>query len=71
VIKGRNKGYTAAVLLTGALWATYLLGPVSAFRYMYPFFMLIPVYVIPLFSRRKKPEEESKEDNSDFVTDPD
>ncbi len=52
-IKLRNKGYTAAVLTAAALWATYLLGPVSAFRYMYPFFMLLPVFAIPAFSRKK------------------
>ena len=61
-IRAKNKGYTAAVLLTGALWATYLLGPVSAFRYMYPFFMLIPVYIIPVFSCKKIPENSEKAD---------
>ena len=55
-IRIKKSGYTAAVLLAGALWATYLLGPVSAFRYMYPFFMLIPVFMIPLFARMKENE---------------
>ncbi len=55
-VKAHDKGFTSAVLLSGALWATYLLGPVSAFRYMYPFFMLIPVFVIPVFSGKKKTE---------------
>ncbi|MBP5553284.1 MAG: hypothetical protein J6X94_00270 [Lachnospiraceae bacterium] len=74
-VKARHKGFTAAVLLSGALWATYLLGPVSAFRYMYPFFMLVPVMVIPVFSRKKKPEKsqepEEKEERkgSDTVID--
>ena len=68
-IKRRNKGYTAAVITAGALWATYLLGPVSAFRYMYPFFMLIPVWFIPLFARGKKAEAEKSEEESETVTD--
>ena len=55
-VKAHDKGFTSAVLLSGALWATYLLGPVSAFRYMYPFFMLVPVFVIPVFSGKKKTE---------------
>ena len=63
------KGFTAAVLLSGALWATYLLGPVSAFRYMYPFFMLIPVMIIPVFARKKKPEKSSKPEEKDEKTD--
>ncbi len=73
-IKSRQKGFAAAVLLTGALWATYLLGPVSAFRYMYPFFMLIPVYVIPVFSCKKISEtnpdsgtEDIKEDEVEIL----
>ena len=59
-VKAHHKGFTASVLLSGALWATYLLGPVSAFRYMYPFFMLVPVMLIPAFSRKKKPEKSSE-----------
>ena len=55
-VKAHDKGYAAAVLLSGALWATYMLGPVSAFRYMYPFFMLIPVFAIPVFFGKKKTE---------------
>ena len=68
-VKEENKGFTAAVLLSGALWATYLLGPVSAFRYMYPFFMLIPVMIIPVFARKKKPEKSSKPEEKDEKTD--
>ena len=71
-VKEENKGFTAAVLLSGALWATYLLGPVSAFRYMYPFFMLIPVMIIPVFARKKKPEKiptpEEKDEKTDSET---
>ncbi len=68
-VKEENKGFTAAVLLSGALWATYLLGPVSAFRYMYPFFMLLPVMIIPVFARKKKPEKSSKPEEKDEKTD--
>ena len=74
-VKARNNGFTASVLLSGALWATYLLGPVSAFRYMYPFFMLIPVMLTPVFSRKKKPEkspepeEKAEKSDSDMVID--
>ena len=60
-IKSGHYGYLAAVLVSGALWATYLLGPVSAFRYMYPFYMLVPVFVTPLFSRKKAAEPKAAE----------
>ncbi len=73
-IKRYNSGYLAAVLVSGALWGTYLLGPVSAFRYMYPFYMLIPVFVIPLFARKRVAESKAagepvKNEDSDSVTD--
>jgi len=68
-VKEENKGFTAAVLLSGALWATYLLGPVSAFRYMYPFFMLIPVMIMPVFARKKKPEKIPTREEKDEKTD--
>ncbi len=48
VTKKRGTGLAAAMIL--ALWATYLLGPVSAFRYMYPFFLLIPAVLTPVFA---------------------
>ena len=52
-IKRKRHGFGAAVFMALCLWGTYLLGPVSAFRYMYPFFLLIPVIVTPLFSHEK------------------
>lgn len=74
-IKYKHSGYLAGVLVSGALWGTYLLGPVSAFRYMYPFYMLVPVFVIPLFARKQAPEtkaaaeEPAKDKSEDSVTD--
>ena len=73
-IKYKHSGYLAGVLVSGALWGTYLLGPVSAFRYMYPFYMLIPVFVIPLFARKRVAESKAagepvKNEDSDSVTD--
>ncbi len=50
-IKAKRPGYTAGVFLSFFLWGTYLLGPVAAFRYMYPFFLMIPVILTPVFSR--------------------
>ncbi|MBO4608601.1 MAG: hypothetical protein J5696_01910 [Lachnospiraceae bacterium] len=78
-IKARRPGYTAGVFLAFFLWGTYLLGPVAAFRYMYPFFLLIPVILTPVFSRGtviafkadsdssedKKSEEEKEEKTQD------
>lgn len=52
--KIHKRAYTAAVFTTAALWGTYLLGPVSSFRYMYTFFILIPVILMPVFSGRIK-----------------
>lgn len=34
------------------LWFTYLLGPVSCFRYMIPIFMLYPLFIFIIFSNR-------------------
>ena len=53
-IRFRRSSYTAALITLFALWGTYLLGPVSAFRYMYTFFLLIPVMLMPVFSGKKK-----------------
>ena len=78
-IKAKRPGYTAGVFMAFFLWGTYLLGPVAAFRYMYPFFLLIPVILTPVFSRGTviavkadsdaseddKPEEE-KDEKSDL-----
>jgi hypothetical protein len=50
-IRAKRPGYTAGIFMTFFLWGTYLLGPVAAFRYMYPFFLLIPVILTPIFSR--------------------
>jgi len=53
-VKIRRPSYTAVTVMLFALWGTYLLGPVSAFRYMYTFFLLIPVMMMPVFSGRLK-----------------
>ncbi|MBR7090704.1 MAG: hypothetical protein IKI46_09475 [Lachnospiraceae bacterium] len=67
-IKAKRPGYTAGVFMSFFLWGTYLLGPVAAFRYMYPFFLLIPVILIPVFSRgtvlSEKAEAGASEDDS-------
>lgn len=82
-IKAKRPGYTAGVFMAFFLWGTYLLGPVAAFRYMYPFFMLIPVILTPVFSRGTvvsvkadsdaseddKPEEEKDEKSEDDKSD--
>ena len=49
-IKSKRSGYAAGVFLAFFIWGTYLLGPVSAFRYMYPFFLLIPAFLTPVFA---------------------
>ena len=68
--KSKRPGYTAGVFMAFFLWGTYLLGPVAAFRYMYPFFLLIPVILTPVFSRGtllpvKAETGESEDDNSE------
>ncbi len=75
-IKSKRPGYTAGVFLAFFLWGTYLLGPVAAFRYMYPFFLLIPAFLTPVFSwgntkafvvegKSEAKEEEKKEEKSE------
>lgn len=49
-VRSKRSGYAAGVFLAFFLWGTYLLGPVAAFRYMYPFYLLIPVFLIPVFA---------------------
>ena len=68
-IKAKRPGYTAGVFLAFFLWGTYLLGPVAAFRYMYPFFLLIPVFLTPVFawgnvkiSEDKRSDDKESED---------
>ncbi len=50
----KKPSYTASIMTVLALWGTYMLGPVTAFRYMYTFFLLIPVILMPVFSERRK-----------------
>jgi len=49
-LKTGRPGYAAGVFLAFFLWGTYLLGPVAAFVFMYPFYLLIPVLLFPVFS---------------------
>lgn len=63
-VKSGNAGYKAGVFLAFFLWGTYLLGPVAAFRYMYPFFLLIPVFLTPVFAwGNDKTSEDMKSDD--------
>ncbi len=65
-IKAKRPGYTAGVFLAFFLWGTYLLGPVAAFRYMYPFFLLIPVFLTPVFAwGNDKTSEDMKSDDKE------
>ena len=64
-VKAKRPGYTAGVFMAFFLWGTYLLGPVAAFRYMYPFFLLIPVILTPVFSRGTVPLEKAEDGASE------
>ena len=44
ILKRRYK-YLLVILLPMLLWATYLLGPVSNSRYIWPLMMIYPVFL--------------------------
>lgn len=55
IFKKRYRGLLNLVL-PFLLWATYLLGPVSNFRYILPIFMLYPFFVL-LIAQCRNPEK--------------
>lgn len=44
-LSGRNKSKTMIILPGLLLWLTYFIGPVSNYRYIYPLFILLPMYI--------------------------
>lgn len=43
-VRGRNRMCILPLTLLAALFLTYLLGPVSLFRYLYPYYLSLPLY---------------------------
>jgi len=54
-ILNRRKAALYLYLILGLFLATYLLGPVSNFRYIYVFYLAFPVY---FFEFTREPEKE-------------
>jgi|GEM_PF-592758 len=50
------------VLPSVLLWGTYMLGPVSNFRYIYPIFALYPFYIMLALRKKDAPPREMKKD---------
>ena len=57
-----KKQYNQILLVIPSLllWLTYILGPVSNFRYVWPLFMLYPMYIYLILSNNIKEDEKSK-----------
>jgi hypothetical protein len=49
ILRRGGKPYGPILVIYGGLLATYLLGPVSNFRYVYPLFLAMPLLVMPWF----------------------
>lgn len=69
-IKSRRPGYSAGITAVFILWITYLFGVTTNMYHMYPFSMLIPVILLPVFSR-KTVSEEVQEDADEGILDDD
>ena len=69
-IKSRRPGYSAGITAVFILWMTYLFGVTTNMYHMYPFSMLIPVILLPVFSR-KTVSEEVQEDADEGILDDD
>ena len=46
-----------------SLWLTYMAGPTSNFRYIFPIIVLYPVLILFIFENDKKEELDNKESN--------
>lgn len=66
VMYKRKHHVAIALLLPLLLWATYLLGPVSNFRYIFPLFLSLPVIVSCSFCWNQNSVTQSK--GNDVVT---
>jgi hypothetical protein len=69
-IKSKRPGYSAGITAVFILWMTYLFGVGTNMYHMYPFSILIPVVLLPVFSR-KTAAEEIQEDADDGILDDD
>ncbi|MBR1440459.1 MAG: hypothetical protein IJ589_04465 [Lachnospiraceae bacterium] len=52
ILRRGGKPFGPILVIYGGLLATYLLGPVSNFRYVYPLFLAMPLLVFPIFCIR-------------------
>ena len=52
ILKRDGKPFGPILVIYGGLLATYLLGPVSNFRYVYPLFLAMPLLMLPIFGMR-------------------
>ena len=54
ILRRGGKPFGPILLIYGGLLGTYLLGPVSNFRYVYPLFFAMPLLVLPVFGMREQ-----------------